>query len=423
MNDLHRHITGTAPNGSRRRHKAGPLALLVLTLLSTLVTGCWDRLEIEERAMILGIAIDKAPDNKIEQSKNLTYFGDPPVTKSPPLQVTLQLAVPGRIPLGPSESGGGSGPGQKPVWIHSATGLTIDDAFNTIQQEVPHKLFWGHVRVIAISKEVAETGLTNINEYLRRNPDVRRTTWMIVTEGDAGAYMRITPQLERVPILYLLSTMDHAVQMGKLPNAFAGVFWSAASSKGTDPFLVYTRLVKDNSVQIAGLALFRSDRLVETTEPLDIGVFMGIRNLQEGGYSTLATIPGSNTAIMYQVTHRKARIDVAIVGDKPEIHVKIHNEGNLKEKSNEEVQLSPEVISEIEKNMSKYTPDYYKKLIRKTQQKGADIFGFGEYVRAKQPSYWNKEIGTKDKWEELYKHIKVEVQVTNSIRRVGGKIT
>jgi spore germination protein KC len=410
------------PIAKRIGSKLALIPLFAIVFMTMILTGCWDRLEIEERAMILGVAIDKAPPNEIVKPRNITFIGENvPKTDAPALRVTMQIAVPGRIPLGPSNAGGGSEPGDKPVWVVSAVGHTIDDAFNIAQQEVAHRLFWGHLRVIIISKEVAELGLTNINEYLRRNPEVRRTNWMVISEGEAGEFMRVVPQLERVPTLYILSTMNEAVQMGKLPNVFAGTYWTACSSKGTAPYLPYIRMVRSGSFEVAGLAFFKTDRMVGKTEPVEIGAYMGITNNKGGGYTVLVPIHGTDTSIMYQITHRKSRIDVAIRNGKPEINVKIHNEGNLVEKSNEQVQLSDEVIAKIEKYMTETGPASYSRLVRKTQQKGSDIFGFGEHVRAKEPAYWNKEIRTKEKWEEMYKEIDVHLQVTSSIRRVGGK--
>jgi spore germination protein KC len=93
----------------------------------------------------------------------------------------------------------------------------------------------------------------------------------------------------------------------------------------------------------------------------------------------------------------------------------------LVEKSNENVLLSEEVIAKIERSLTENGSIIYRKLIRKTQQKSSDIFGFGEYVRAKEPAYWNREIHTKEKWGEVYKEINVNLQVTSSIRRVGSK--
>jgi spore germination protein KC len=60
-------------------------------------------------------------------------------------------------------------------------------------------------------------------------------------------------------------------------------------------------------------------------------------------------------------------------------------------------------------------------LIKKTQEKGSDIFGFGEYVRAKEPKYWNAEVKTKERWQEMYNDISVDVSVTTRIRRIGMK--
>ncbi|PYI56879.1 Ger(x)C family spore germination protein [Paenibacillus flagellatus] len=397
-------------------------AAVVWSIAATLLSGCWDRLEIEERAVVLGIGIDKAELSETKKESNITHVDEAfPKPNLPLIRLTVQIAVPGRIPLGPSDAGGGSKPGQKPVWVLNVVGHTIDDAFMNLQQEVADRLFWGHLRVIVISKEVAEMGLTNINEYLRRNPEVRRTTWMVISDGEAGKLMKLVPQLERVPILYLLNTMDHSVQMGKLPNAFAGTYWSGSSAKGMEPFLPYVRLVGNGSIEIAGLAYFRSDKMVGKTEPLEIGAYMGIKGLHAGGYGVMVKIPGTDTSVLYQVTHRTSRIDVLIRNGKPEFHVKVHNEGNLLEKSNEAVQLNRSVIQQIEKALTVDGKKGYEELIRKTQEKGSDIFGFGEYVRAKKPFYWSKHIRTKQNWEDMYKDVEVKLDVSFNIRRIGGK--
>lgn len=180
-------------------------------------------------------------------------------------------------------------------------------------------------------------------------------------------------------------------------------------------------MVRSGSFEVAGLAFFKTDEMVGKSEPIEIGIYMAIKNVQAGGYSVLVQVPGTKATVMYQIKHRKSRIDVSIRNGKPVVHVKIHNEGNIIEKSNEQIQLSTEVISKIEKYMNETGPVGYREFVRKTQQKGSDIFGFGEYIRAKEPAYWNREIHTKEKWEEMYKDIDIHLELTNSIRRVGGK--
>lgn len=78
------------------------ILLVILSILSGLLAGCWDQLEIEDRALVLGLSIDNVPADNQKQDDQTTH------TKNsihlPMLRVTAQIAVPGRVPLGP---GGG----------------------------------------------------------------------------------------------------------------------------------------------------------------------------------------------------------------------------------------------------------------------------------------------------------------------------
>jgi spore germination protein KC len=79
------------------------------------------------------------------------------------------------------------------------------------------------------------------------------------------------------------------------------------------------------------------------------------------------------------------------------------------------------MLKKIEKESSKNTKKSIEKLIARTQKKKADIFGFGEHFRAKFPHYWNKNVKTKEKWDEIYKDITFDVKVDSHIHRVGMK--
>lgn len=56
-----------------------PHCLLLLILVAPLLSGCWDRLEVEERIFVLAVAIDKAK----QEGNSL-----------PDYEVTVQLAEP-----------------------------------------------------------------------------------------------------------------------------------------------------------------------------------------------------------------------------------------------------------------------------------------------------------------------------------------
>lgn len=402
--------------------------LVVLSFTFPLLSGCWDRQEIEQRAVVLGVGIDEALADVKKTEGEVSHLEDTlPAPKTDSIHLTVQIAVPGRIPLGPGVSGSGGGGGgaggQNTVWVVDSLGETIEAALNNLQQRIAPPLFYGHLRVIVISEAIAKKGIQNLNDYFHRNPEIRRLAWMVVCRGRADELMKVSPQLERVPTFYLMDTMDQSVKMGRFPNDFLGLFWSNSSAKGREGFLPYVLLKQKGMIQISGMAYFLKDKMVGTTKSLEVPLYMGITGLNPAGGEGFVQVPGTEQSILFGARNRKSTILNQIKDGKPSISVHIDIEGNLLEKSNEQVPLSDKVIKQIEEELEKKVVKSYQDLIQKTQAHHSDIFGFGEHIRAKQSGYWNKQIKTKEQWEQAYKDLPVVVTVKFHIRRVGMKST
>jgi spore germination protein KC len=87
----------------------------VLLLVLFTMTGCWDSLEIEQRAVVLGIAIDKAEPDAEEEEEEISHLsGGFPTPNKEMIRLNAQIAVPGRIPLGPAAGEAGT---KEPVWM------------------------------------------------------------------------------------------------------------------------------------------------------------------------------------------------------------------------------------------------------------------------------------------------------------------
>lgn len=394
-------------------------------LLVPVLSGCWDRLEIDERAVVLGVSIDVASEAEAEQEDEVTHDkGSLPPPKSGMVRVGVQIALPGRIPLGPGEAGGGGGGNNETVWVIYVVGHSIDDAFMNLQQQISSRIFFGHLRVIVISDEIAKKGINNINDYFRRNPEVRRMAWMMVSKDKASKFLVASPKLERVPTLYLMSTLENGIQMGKFPKDFIGQFWSHSTKKGQEGFLPYVDIKENENVGVQGLAYFKGDRLVGVTKPLEIAGYLGLRGINPAGYRAVVMLDPSdpNTMVMTNVTHRYSRIKLKIKDGIPQFTILVELEANLEEKLNDDISIAdPETIRKLEKIQNETSVTFYQNIIKKTQQKGSDIFGFGEHVRAKKPGYWHRYVGTKEKWQEMYATCKFDIEVSVKIRRVGMK--
>jgi spore germination protein KC len=397
--------------------------LCVVFFAVPLLTGCWDRLEIEDRAVVLAISVDAAAKETEKEEHEISHYGGefPAPTKNM-IRVALQIALPGKIPLGPGESGGGGKGSGQTVWVVDEVGHTIDDALTNLQQQISGRLFFGHLRVIVVSDEVAKQEMQNLNDYLRRNPEVRRMAWMMVSKGNAEKLMKAAPQLERVPALYLMSTMDNAVRDGKFPANYVGMYWSNSMKKGQEAYLPYVMLKKEQNIELMGMAYFKKDELAGTTEPFEITVFMAIKGLNPAGYRGYVKLEGTSNIVTIYSTSRKSKLDVQIKNNRPYFTLSILIEVNLEEKLNEKFLVSnSRTLSEIQQSNQDAIKKAAESMIKDMQEKGTDIFGFGEYVRAKKPSYWNRQIKTKEKWQQSFKDISVEVRAVARVRRIGMK--
>jgi spore germination protein KC len=395
------------------------IVVFLLFFLIPLLSGCWDSQEIEQRANVLALGVDKANEEERSQEDEISHLGNKiPNPDEEMIKVTAQIAVPGRIPLGPQQPGGS----EKPVMVIEVVGHTFQDAILNLQQEVADEVFLGHLRIIVLSEEIARHGTARFNDFLRRNPEIRRTAALVVSKGSAAKYMKLNPELERIPSLYLADMVDNLSAIGKFPPSFIGLFWTIYSSKGQDPYLPFLTLKEKTTIQLNGLAYFHGDKMVGKTNPLEIGIFMAVRGIGRGGYAAFITVPGKDESVLVRAVSRKTRTKVTLKNGRPHVSIKIQYESEIDEKESASIQLSDSaILKKIEKEASKSTKKSIEKLIAKTQKSKSDIFGFGEHFRAKLPQYWNKNVKTKERWDEIYQDITFDVTVDSHIHRVGMK--
>lgn len=403
---------------SQNKYKAKRIFLLIF--LVPLLTGCWDSREIEQRATILAIGIDKAGPGAEEREAEVSHGkGEISIPEEDMIEITVQIAIPGRIPLGPQVGAGE----KKPVLVVPVVGHTIEDAIYNLQQEIADEIFLGHLRLIVLSEEVAREGVQRFNDYLRRNPEIRRTASIVVSKEKASKYMEVSPELERVPSLYLAEMVESLVDLGKFPESFIGKFWSVFSSKGQDGYLPYFHIKGKRTIQINGLAYFQGDKMVGKTRPQEIGSFMAGIGAEKGGYPVFIDIPGKKKEIaLVQAVKRKTRIKASLKNGKPHVLVKVRYEGKVSEKESPNVKIKKEEdIRVLERGFSNGAQKSLSDLIAKTQKAKSDIFGFGEYFRGQFPEYWKQNVETEEDWRNIYKNLSYDVEVDTYIRHSGMK--
>jgi spore germination protein KC len=392
--------------------------VVLFGLGSLLLAGCWDRYELEERANILGLAIDLANEEEIKAEPEVTHRkGQFPEEKRDNLfKVTAQVALPGKIKLGP-EGGGGEG-SEKTAWVLESYGHTLKDAMANLQQQLAGKLYLGHVQIVVVSDEIAKKGITEVNDFLRRDHEVRRTAWLVINEKDAAKVLKTAPPLETVPSLYLADTLDNAVRFGKLPREYLGKFWIDISDDGIDGLIPAVTVIDGDRIMVDGLAYFRGEKMVGRSKPIEIGAYMTMKEKNPGGYSIAVSLKEEKGVYLIKTLERKSRILVNIKGGKPSATIDVKLDAIIEEEINTS-NLNEETVKKIEKRANKKMEDISNEFVKKLQEKGSDVLGLGARVRAKFGYYWDQNVKTDENWSEIFKEMDVQVKVSYSIRRTG----
>ncbi|WP_156288199.1 Ger(x)C family spore germination protein [Oceanobacillus salinisoli] len=392
--------------------------VIVSILIPLFLGGCWDRHEIEDLSTVLGLAIDIAEEEE-DSSPNHPDSLNTPTSEIGMIKVTAQLAIPGKVPLNPT--GGNEGTPTESVWVVEAVGHTMGDAMENLQQKLAHQIFLGHLKVIIISEDVAQKGIHDIMEYLRRVPDVRRTAWIAVNGDDAAQTMEAAPEMERVPSMYLSTVFKEAVGLGKFPEHNLGIFWIAESDKGRDGLMPYITVEKGQHIKIEGIAYFNGSKMAGRTAPYQIALYNGLTEHNPGGSNALINWK-ENKGILVKSINRETKYRFQMENGKPSVQIDVQIEAEIREKTAKNVNLDDsKIIKEIEEKINQYLKDEYIKLIEQTQEAKSDIFGFGEYVRGEFPDYWDKHVHTSENWKEVYKDLDVDVGVDTKILRTGLK--
>ncbi|AGB40050.1 germination protein, Ger(X)C family [Halobacteroides halobius DSM 5150] len=367
--------------------------ILIIILVLNLLTGCWDRRDLEDRVPILAIGIDFAEDKNNQ------------VAKKNKIKITIQAPIPAKM----AEKGG-----DNVTWVVTATGNTIAEAINEMQTKMNQKLFFGHLRIIVFSQELAKTGIRQHLNFFRNLPEIRRLSWLLVAKKSAEDVIKAKPKLESISAVYLMHMLNNGVNMGQIPNLRLGDFYVKLADPGAQPSAVLVKANKD-VIDYIGLGVFEGDELVGTLSESEAIYYQRILGVNDKGSLVISDPTTEIDRLTIKIEGVSTYLRPKFENKELVMHINTEVEGKVIEQLNQSNLSKEKVVRRIEKRIEIKLKKEIKKLIRKTQDKfQADIFGVGEYVRAYYPNYWNSI-----EWHNKYPKLKIDVETQAYIRQVG----
>jgi spore germination protein KC len=405
-----------APTAGTKANKLLCLLLIVTVILTQ--SACWDKVEVEQLAIVLAIALDKGKDGNVK--------------------VIVQTINPNGLAGGSGTNSGGGGPAA--YRNIGAEGRTIFDAVRAMGSTVPRQLYFSHNQVIIISEELAREGIIDLMDFFDRNPQIRRSNWVLISKQEtdqrqlldaanplevspAGRIERIIEQRSREPVYAPIKLGD---LLEKLSNKGSSVYTAGVS-------LSFNRAIAPNNpanqqgssgqvnpleINLSGTAVFKQGRMAGWLDEGETKGLLWVKEGLTGGVHTV-NLGGKGKQVSLEITNTSTNM-AATVDDAGEImiNVDIKAEANVAESRAYLDYKKPESLLILQQLLAARIKQEIEMALAKTQQEyHSDVFGFGAAVYRKYPQYW-KQI--EDQWEDtIYPDVPVVINVKTEIPRTG----
>lgn len=380
--------------------------LIGIIFISLLLSGCWDKREINDLAIATAISIDKKDDE---------------------YHVAAQVVLPTELSMK-------GGMGSSPVTLYEASGKSVNEAIRKLTQVSPRIIYLGHLRVVVISEELAKEGIATTVDFLSRGWELRSDFYMIVSKGrDAKEILNVQTSLEQIPsneLYNILHTSEANYSSTVAVNFFelktnlerdgkegvlTGVEILGDPKKGSSKQNV-EMIIPDAKIKFKELAVFKKDKLVGWLDEQESRGFNEATNQVKSTIGLVSCPDGGEVSI--HTKKYNSKIKSKTTSNNPEIEIKVNIVANLGEVSCDIDLTKEKTIEMLQKEYEKVVKNDIQETIKVVQQKyQSDIFGFGAAIYKSNPQQWKK---VKDNWDEIFAELPVSVEVKVQISHFGS---
>jgi spore germination protein KC len=377
---------------------------LIVLLLLTVISGCWDVRELSTLAIVASAGIDLAD-------------------KPGKVLMTVQIIKPGEVKSGSSSTGEDSsgGAGQiaagPPIWVIKTTGNNVAEAVRNFAGISNRQLYFADSQIIVIGREAAEQGVRPLLDFFIRNREPRETAWVVIAAEKATDIIEVKTGLEKIPAM----SLDALIENSTLTSISVGVtlqeFVNRLMSKTAAPYASHMEINDESAgkkARLSGTDVFKGDKLAGTFNQSETRGFLWVISKVQRGLITVKSSQGGESN--FEIIRASSKITPELKNNKIKIKVKIIVESNLSSEEHSLDFTKPEEVTALEKLEAQAIRKEIMVALEKAQKLKVDIFGFGEAIHREYPKEW-KSI--EPQWDSLFPSVQVSLAIRAKIRTVG----
>lgn len=375
-------------------NRKGRAFLAWLVTLSLLLTGCWDKREIESLFIVTAVGLDAAGEE-----------GE--------MEVTFQISKSQSSTSGKKESSGD----ESSAILLKSENKTVLEAMEEQNRNSSRSLLLQHNQVILLGDELAAQGVEERLDLFLRNQQARMEVLLLVADGQAGEILGAKLEQETTPGLYLSRMMQDLRRLSPHYNVRLLDFVSRLRDGTSAPVAPLVKVEKEDEKEkltVEGLAVFQGDKMVGRLDNDEtMGYLWALGAVRQGSVTVEDDQGVAVLRILKMDVNRKTVL-------RPDGGVKVTLEVDATLRAGELQGFAQMSLEELRPALTTLAQKQIEKQILATAEAarslGTDIYGFGRSFHTEHPKEW-KEL--EDRWDALFADMELDVQVKVQIPELG----
>lgn len=365
------------------------IIIITFCICSLFLSGCWDKVELNERAYVISLGLDDIGDM---------------------LEVTYTIP---NLPVITAQSGG-----EATKFIKVTKDKTLVEANKNFGKKSNLRINFDHTKVVIFGSSFLEDSynLRKVLDHFDRNPEYAKSLLLLATKESARQLLESVPNGEETTGIYLSQVfVNNSLETISADTIELGDFISEMySSKGNGvmPNIVF----KENEVIVDGLAIIKDYQLNGWLEDKYITPFSWLLGK---GKNSVVLVNMDGILVPYEISELHTKMKFDIVDDLLNIKITVKTEGDIAEfiLNDTNKLFNNKYIKEIEDRIAKQMEKEIEELLDITQEGyGLDIIGAFNKLKTSNRRVWEL---TKDDWQNFYRAASTQVNCKVNIRRVG----
>lgn len=355
--------------------------IIFLLIVSLILTGCYDKKELNKIAIVTATEINKIDDKYI---------------------VTVEIANP-QLPSNSQEK-------EKPYVIYTGTGKSVQEAYREIKLSTPKYLYPEHLEVLIINEDIAKKDITEVLDFYLRSPYIRTEFYILISQDKN--IIDTSSDLISLTSTSIVSTMETNNRYLGVANLVTLNELASDSINPNKEIILPAIKKKNDNYELTGLAVFKDNKLLDYLNKDESITYNIIKNntsssilsyeCEKDKYLTIELIK-SKSIIKPKNNNIKINIDLDVSINESNCNIDLNNQDSINNiKNNLENELNNIFINDTNNIRNKYN---------------SDVFGFLDEIYKHD---YNTYKLVADTWyNDKYKNINIEIYTKVNILGKG----